>query len=112
MIERLQGGAGDTVRVTKDNRKRAKLTVDQAAQAGQFLEQINGAVTRIRDMNTRIASAEEQKSMVALQIERNIETLNPISESSSRGADTTAQVSSRLSEMPRRLHDMVGQFRT
>ncbi|MDH5572631.1 MAG: methyl-accepting chemotaxis protein, partial [Gammaproteobacteria bacterium] len=57
MIETLQTGAHDAVQVMDNGRDQAKLSVEQAAKAGESLESITDAVTRISEMNTQIARA-------------------------------------------------------
>lgn len=111
MIERLQIGAMDAVQVMEQSRNRAKQTVEQAASAGRSLADIAAAVTRINDMNAQIASAAEEQSAVAGEIDKNVVSINSISESTAAGAERTAQSSERLSQLTVHLRDMVGQFR-
>ncbi|OBS09217.1 methyl-accepting chemotaxis protein [Acidihalobacter prosperus] len=111
MIERLQAGARDAVAAMQGGRERASLSVDQAARAGSSLGAITGAVTRINDMNLQIASAAEEQSHVAEEINRNVLTINEVAEISAEGAQQTASAGDELKALAEQLQRLVGRFR-
>ena len=111
MIERLQGGAAHAVKVMEAGRQQAQSGVDQAARAGASLEAIAQAVTAINDMNTQIASAAEQQTAVADDINRNVSNITRVAEQTAEGADQTAKASVDLARLAEQLQGLVGQFR-
>ncbi len=72
MIERLQGGSNTAVEAMEQARLKVKKNAEMAENANQILETIAGAVTHIRDMNTQIASATEEQTAVAEEVDRNL----------------------------------------
>ena len=111
MIERLQHGAQNAVSVMGESQKRAHGTAEQAAQAGDSLQAITAAVGRINDMNTQIASAAEEQTAVAEEINRNIVNISQAVADTSQGAGQTAQASDELARLAADLQARVGQFR-
>jgi methyl-accepting chemotaxis protein len=111
MIERLQGGARNAVSVMSEGRKRARDTADQAARAGTSLKAITEAVGRINDMNAQIASAAEEQTAVAEEINRNIVNITQAVGDSSQGTQQTAAASEELARLSADLQRRVGRFR-
>ena len=111
MIERLQNGARRAVDAMVQSSEQAVHGVETAAEAGSSLEKITTAVSTIADMNTHIASAAEEQSAVAEEINRNIANISHISESNSEGAGQTATASAQLASLATELQQMVSRFR-
>jgi len=112
MIERLQGNASGAVKVMEKGREQAKGSVEQAARAGQSLETITGSVARITDMNTQIASAAEEQSAVAEEINRNVVNISQAVDETASGSQQISTASEELARLAAELQSMVGQFRT
>ena len=66
----------------------------------QALGKIGDAVTVISDMNLQIASAAEQQSAVAEEINRNVAAIRAVTETLSGQANESAQISSRSTPWP------------
>jgi methyl-accepting chemotaxis protein len=111
MIEKLQGGAEEAVRVMDAGRQQAQTSVDQAASAGESLTAITSAVSTISDMNTQIASAAEEQSSVAEEMNRNVVAISGVADEASRGAARTSEATATLVELARSLQEMVARFR-
>lgn len=112
MIERLQVGSRNAVSVMEEGRNRASESVEQAQRAGHSLAEITSAVTRINDMNTQIASAAEEQSSVAEEINRNVVNINDVAEKVTTSARQTANSGAELAELSLRLSSLVGRFKT
>jgi methyl-accepting chemotaxis protein len=112
MIHRVQTGADDAVAVMLQGSKQAQASVDQAARAGGSLELIAEAVSRINDMNAQIASAAEEQTAVAEDINRNIVTISQVGVQTATGARQTATASEELARLAAELQQNIGQFRT
>jgi len=111
MIEKLQAGAQSAVKVMNDGRLKAEQSVDQAAKAGSSLESITNAVSLIKDMNMQIATAAEQQSAVAEEINKNIVNISDIVDRSVDSAGQTASASTELAQLSSELQQLVNQFK-
>ncbi|MFW5452540.1 methyl-accepting chemotaxis protein [Thioalkalivibrio sulfidiphilus] len=112
IIEQLQGGAGEAVKAMENGRGKAHKTVEEAARAGESLSRIRAAVEVITDMNHQIASAAEEQSAVADNMNQSVVTINHVAEETSAGARQTANASEELAQLALRLQELAGQFRT
>ncbi|MGA7802511.1 MAG: PAS domain-containing methyl-accepting chemotaxis protein [Gammaproteobacteria bacterium] len=111
MIERLQSGSTEAVSVMNTSRERAADSVGQAEQARQSLQTIHTAVTRIHDMTAQIASAAEEQSAVAEEINRSIVNISAVAEQTASGAHETEAGSEALAGMARHFESLVRQSR-
>jgi methyl-accepting chemotaxis protein len=62
-------------------------------------------------MNTMIASAAEEQTSVAEDMNRSIVTINELSQNTSAGATQTSSASQELSKLATQLQSLVGQFK-
>ncbi|WP_346351220.1 methyl-accepting chemotaxis protein [Oceanimonas sp. AH20CE76] len=111
MITQLQDGARNAIAVMQTGRNQAYDSVQSAQDARMALEKITAAVARIRDMNASIASAAEQQSAVAEEINRNITNINDITQQVNTGTDQTRDSSSGLARLAEQLQEQVRHFR-
>jgi len=111
MIEKLQGGTSNAVKVMESGRSRAKHSVERAAEAGTSLKTITKSVAVISDMNVQIASAAEQQGAVAEEINRNIVSISEIAKKSTTGADKIASSSVELNGLASELRGLVEKFK-
>ena len=110
MIDRLQQGAANAVQVMNTSRDRAREAVKQAEVAGASLASITQAVDHIEMMNAQIASAAEEQSAVAEEINRNIVNISDVAAITSKGAEQTAATSRELAQQAEHLDKQVAQF--
>ncbi len=111
LIESLQSGAEQSVNVMGQSRVNANETVEQAQHAGESLSSITRAVSTILEMNTQIATAAEEQSAVAEDINRSVLKIQDISEQTADGAAQTATSSSELANLGAHLKGVVDQFK-
>jgi methyl-accepting chemotaxis protein len=111
MIERLQAGAQNAVQVMGESKRSAEETAQQASKAGTTLDNITASVTHINDMNTQIATAAEQQSNVAEEINRNVVAISEIADHSAEGAKRINEANNNLNQIAGRLQEMVSRFR-
>lgn len=111
MIEQLQAGSVEAVKVMQSSTEKAQESVSQAANAGASLENINRAVTTITDMNIQIASAAGEQGSVAEEINRNIVNINDIVKQTAEGASQTSHASNDLARLSSELQSLVHQFK-
>ncbi len=111
-IERLQDRARQAVSVMENGRKRAASSVEQAASAGGCITAISERIFTINDMNNQIATAAEEQTAVAEEINRNVSNINHVSQETSVGAQNTAAACHELLELANQLRVIVRNFKT
>ena len=111
MIERLQTASKEAVKAMDETNSQARKGTDFAIKTGEVLESITSAINQISDMNTQIASAAEEQSVVAEEINRNVVGINQIGEKTANGAQQTASASEGLNSLAGQLQRIVGQFK-
>ncbi len=111
IIERLQKSADKSVNVMTSGSEQAKASVKQAETAGQFLQQITESVNAINDMNIHIASAAEQQTAVAEEINSNITSIANVAEENAQSTQTTSETSHKLAELATQLQNQLNRFR-
>lgn len=111
MIERLQNGSRNAVKVMSASRDAAQNLVGQAARAGESLQTITQAVGNITDMNLQIASATEEQSNVAAGIDASIVTIRDISVESARGAEQATASSEKMAKLAGKVQILLDQFK-
>ena len=110
MIGTLQEGAGNAVGVMETSRELAQKTVEQIHQAKGALGKISNEVSAINDMNAQIASASEEQSAVAEEVNQNISRIHDATVETSAGSDQVAASSRELSALAVQLRDRVRFF--
>jgi len=111
IIEGLQTSAGEAVNAMEESREHAAETIAQSERAKTSLTAITASVSMITDKNTQIASAAEEQSCVAEEINRNVSNISQISEETAQGAGQTAISSNELARLGEELRDMISQFK-
>ncbi|AUG06925.1 chemotaxis protein [Pseudomonas sp. S09G 359] len=111
VIEHLQSGTEEVVGSMGNSYRQAQGSVEQVGQAVTALRQIGEAVTVISDMNLQIASAAEEQSAVAEEINNNVATIRDVTESLSEQANESARVSQALNSLANQQQGLMDQFR-
>lgn len=111
MIQRLQSGASEAVKVMEDGRAQAQHSVEQAGEARTSLKEITSAVDTISDMNVQIAGAAEEQGTVAEEVNRSISNISVIGDQTAQGVKQTASASENLAQLATHLQFLVGQFK-
>jgi methyl-accepting chemotaxis protein len=111
IIEAVQQGAGKAMNAMRASQSKTQNTSDMASQAGQAIAQITQAVARIHEMNTHIATAAEQQSYAAEEINKNVVRVVTLVESAASKAKQSSDVAAELDGAARELGRQVGQFR-
>ncbi|MCO7521517.1 MULTISPECIES: methyl-accepting chemotaxis protein [unclassified Pseudomonas] len=111
MIQQLQQGTREVVKVMEDSQGKTDDSVLQASRAAEALESITQAVSVINDMNTQIASAAEEQSAVAEDINRNVINIGQVAGEVAGGADESSQASAELTKLAEQQRRLINQFR-
>jgi len=80
MIEQLQTGVRNAEQQILQSRDKASVTVDEAAEASQTLQNIRERIGQISDMNMQIAAAAEQQSVTSEEVNRNATKIRDLSQ--------------------------------
>ncbi|MDH1528858.1 methyl-accepting chemotaxis protein [Pseudomonas mosselii] len=111
MIQQLQLGTREVVKVMEDSQDKTDISVQQASRAAESLASITQAVSVINDMNTQIASAAEEQSAVAEDINRNVINIGQVAGEVAGGADESSQASAELTKLAEQQRRLINQFR-
>lgn len=111
MIEQLQQGTSSAVGVMEQGQEQVKASVEIAVKAGESLRVITASVSKIMDMNTQIAGAAEQQTVVSDEINNNIVSINMVSDKTAEVAQETLTSSEELSMVSSNLQRLVGKFK-
>ena len=111
LIERLQQGVGSAVAVMQAAQGRAAQGAASVEKTSFSLRQISEQVATMSDMNMQIATAAEQQSSVAEEINRNVNTISQIADETSSGASRTSESSVELVQLAAQLRDLVSRFK-
>jgi len=111
MIQQLQNGTRDVVQVMEQSQSRTQRSVEQADAAAEALQAITQAVSLINDMNNQIASAAEEQSAVAEDINRNVTNIGQVAQEVAGGAEEASQASAGLTRLAEQQRRLINQFR-
>jgi methyl-accepting chemotaxis protein len=110
MIESLQSGVQQTVAVMETSQKQAGESVEQAGRAHQALEEITHVIDSISSMSAQIATAAEEQSAVAEDINRNIMEISQIADVTSADSNRSYEASTDMSNEVDLLSHLLDQF--
>lgn len=111
VIGTMKTSAGDAVSVMERGQQQASDSVEQARRAGQSLQTVNEAVKRMTDMNAQIATAAEEQSSVADEINENFHSITQATEQSAAGSEQVTEASRELNHLAKHLSERVRRFR-
>ena len=111
MIDRLHGGTRDAVTAMRRSSDAGEITSEQANQAGASLDAIAQLIGTINAMNAQIASAAEEQTAVAEEINRSVHQIAVAVESVADETRHGAETSRSLAGLGERLGALVRQFR-
>lgn len=111
MIERLQHGADSAVTVMDKGIETVGASVSQATQTGVALKSIASAVNSISEINAQIASAIEEQSVVAEDINKNVVTVDGLAQRGDESSTNIASANEQLSQLAENLSTMVSRFK-
>ncbi|WP_290637838.1 methyl-accepting chemotaxis protein, partial [Aquisalimonas sp.] len=111
IIEQLQEGTRNAVDVMTSGQDSAGRNVEEARNAVAALDAIMAGVTHISDMSNQIATALEEQSSTAEEINRNVTTIEQLASETSTAVNEAASASQDLSKLSVDLSGVVARFR-
>lgn len=110
-IEKLQGGAVRAEQVMQGSRDGATRMVDRIGETDQALQRISEGVLLIEEMTQHIATAAEQQTAAAREINQNIHGISDVAENTGRSVEQSGEASESLASLAERLRSLVLKFR-
>ncbi|VVM99857.1 Methyl-accepting chemotaxis protein McpQ [Pseudomonas fluorescens] len=111
LIAGLQSGTQQVATIMDNSRNLTDSSVELTRRAGSALENITRTVSTIQAMNSQIATAAEQQSAVAEEINRSVLNVRDVSEQTAAASEETAASSTELARLGTHLQALVGRFR-
>ena len=111
MIQRLQTGVGEVASTMEQGQQQTRTTVEKVSEAGGSLQSITASVGVITDMSTQIATATEEQSKVAEDVNRNIANISNVAEQTATAAQRAAQATEEIAGLSRKLRALVQRFK-
>ena len=111
MVDRLQSTTEKTVNGMQHASEQGENTREQSNQAGIALDAIAELIGTINSMNAQIASAAEEQTAVAEEINRSVHHIANTVDGVAGEAAESARTSQELNALTENLQRLVGQFR-
>ncbi|MGM0594638.1 MAG: methyl-accepting chemotaxis protein [Pseudomonadota bacterium] len=112
IIERLQSQSSKAAQMMAESRTQAQESVDHTNESSEVLNKIVDAIATITDMSNQIATAAEQQSHVAGEMDRSITRIAGVAEGTTHTADTTMRATEEIHEHMDTLRDLISHFKT
>ncbi|PSW58066.1 CHASE3 domain-containing protein [Photobacterium leiognathi] len=111
LIEKVQHGTSELVLNMDKSNSIVKESVSNATKSGDAFNVITESISKINDMNIQNANATEEQSTTTEEINRNMESVNIISQQSAQSVGETAKSMQVLSELSQQMHSIIRQFK-
>ncbi|MGC9493852.1 methyl-accepting chemotaxis protein [Vibrio genomosp. F10] len=110
-INGLTAGVKGTIDLMQNSLEQAHITNDKTAQAVSAIGLITEQISEMFDMNTQIATASEEQSMVSSDIDRNITQIADLAGSTYNTISESAECSVQVNQVGEKLERIVGEFK-
>ncbi|MFQ5487369.1 MAG: methyl-accepting chemotaxis protein [Gammaproteobacteria bacterium] len=110
MIAKFRSETDRAVSVMNSSCTQARETVACATQGGGALDEITGDVSTIMDMNQHIATAAEQQTAVAEEINHSISSITETADETTHAIGEVAKANERLARLAHNFSGMTRQF--
>ena len=111
IISTLQSRTTNIVTLMAECREEGQASSNQASQAGELLEQINNDVLSIMDMTSAIATAIQQQSCVATEVNRHVVSIRDVAELPSESSVQNNLMSDELAQQATILSNEISRFK-
>lgn len=111
VITSLQHEANSSMEMMQMNRDASNVTMENAKQAQASLNEISSSITIIEDMNTQIATATEEQTLVAGEINQSIVDVNDKARQTHSLSASNQEKASELIALSEKLTQAVSTFK-
>jgi len=110
LVITLQSSASDSVSAMESSTTMALKTLEGATATGATIGRIACAVEEIKQFNRQIATASEQQTSVAEEINQSIASIRDVTDQSAASSSQNSSSSSELSRLASDMQDLVARF--
>ncbi len=110
MIAAIQNESDDAVKAMGTSKELATESLGVAQEASSSLDQIAAAIIQINERNMLIATASEEQSHVAREVDRNLVSIRELATQSAAGASQKASACGEMSKLAANLNQLVNRF--
>lgn len=110
IIEAVQQGAAKAMQAMKISQEKTGVTLEMAGQAGQSINQITQSISAILGMNMQIATAAEEQSYAAEEINKNVVKVVNLISDLNHDAQQSAQIARQLDSTAKGLENQITHF--
>lgn len=110
LITNLVTSADETVAVMETGTALATRTLESANATGEVIRQITQAVANIAELNLQIATAAEEQTSVAEDINQNVTLIRDVSDQTSTSTSQASSASAELARLGESLQTQVARF--
>ena len=111
VITSLQHEANSSMEMMQMNREASNVTMENAKRAQASLSEISSSITVIEDMNTQIATATEEQTLVAGEINQSIVDVNDKARETQNLSASNQEKASELIALSEKLTQAVSTFK-
>lgn len=111
VINLLQGGVSKTVAAMQESKDKAYSSVKETRTVGEALDTLQTRMVEVRDLSTQIATAAEQQSLVAQDINKSVHEISAMSEEATKSADLSEKDSEQLFDLSSNTKQLLAQFK-
>ncbi|GIU24008.1 methyl-accepting chemotaxis protein [Shewanella sp. MBTL60-007] len=111
IIKDIQSGVNLVVASNEQNQNQSQQVQSQAKGVSESLNDILNLIAHISDMNTQLASATEEQSIVTEEINRNICTITELTEVSVKANESNHNAAISLQTISKDCAQTLGQFK-
>ncbi|QYJ84191.1 methyl-accepting chemotaxis protein [Shewanella aegiceratis] len=111
IITDIQNGVANVMHSNSDTQTQSVELQQQAQAVGDSLNTILELIAHISDMNTQLASATEEQSLVTEEINRNICSITELSEVSVKANESNRMAAESLRQISQTSAKILGQFK-
>lgn len=111
MLEKLHHGAKACVDIMDQATQTAHASIDKVESSTAFLEEIALQTPKVSDMSALIASATEEQSVVAGEVNENLANINQLTGKSAIALNQVLDASQELAKLSGHLNEQVNQFK-
>ena len=112
IIESLQSVTGQAVAGITDGQSKTSETADEIRRAGDAIQSIVDNISNISGMNTQIATAAEQQSVVAESITENIISISNLSQDTVNKVQENHAIAENLTNISSNLNQQIGVYKS
>ena len=110
-IADFQNRTQHAVSTVNQSKERAQSGIEQVTHSSEIMNEISVMVSSINDMNTQIATAAEEQSATAEEINRNVSRVTELSQGVNTQVTETSTASRRLADLSQALRTIVREFK-